>query len=107
MAISFSKNKLTEKVNYDKDDIDDIVSSIKKLTDRNNHTDAVFYLAVKVKERKFITIAKSIKAIHDAEGSIPPGLSETRMWLKNSIIDYLEKSVRLDKEQISKIRKAF
>lgn len=71
------------------DKIDAFAQKLSKMTEANQHTEAAVELAKFVGDKKWITITQSIKAIHDAEGSIPVALVKYR----NEIIDRLLNAV--------------
>lgn len=69
------------------DKIDALAQKLSKMTDNNQHTENVVELAKFVGDKKWISIANAIKAIHDAEGSIPIALIKYRTEITDRLLN--------------------
>jgi uncharacterized protein HemY len=78
---------------------------IEKLTDDNNHSEAVLELAKLVNDKKYQKIAQSIIDIHEAEGSIPVEIVKYRTKVMETLLKQLKSKV--SKEDYDRINSAF
>lgn len=81
-----SRNPFKQRVT-EASDVDNVAKKIARLTDNNNHTEAICELAKFVGDKKWITICNSISAIHDAEGSMPIALLKYRNEIYDRLIN--------------------
>ena len=63
-------NEFTNNDEYEDitESVEHLASSLQKLTNNNNHVDALLLLAKSTKEHKFITIFKALSEIKKADG---------------------------------------
>jgi uncharacterized protein HemY len=78
---------------------------IEKLTDANNHSEAVLELAKLVNDKKYQKIAQSIIDIHEAEGSMPAEIGKYRTKVLESLMKQLKSKV--SKEDYDRINSVF
>jgi hypothetical protein len=69
-------------------DISKHVEKIAKMTDQNEHCEAVTYLAEKVVgDKKLTEMSKAIEVLHHGLGEMPPGLGQIRDMVRNRLIE--------------------
>lgn len=84
--------KLNEAGGGDPDNINGLISTIATLTDENQHSEAIVTLCKFLKNPQWITIAVSLKNIHDALGNFPGELGKFRSnFLVHTLIPYVTK----------------
>lgn len=76
------KTLLTEKKELDSESI----KYMRLLTDRNNHTEARYRLALQMKNKKLMKLYSSIIDIQDAYGSLPMDVSKFRQSLEKELM---------------------
>lgn len=65
-----------------------------ELTDWNDHTGHVVYLASKVvRDKKAAAAARDIEALHEFFGHMPFELGQVRLEIQNSLMDQLKKKL--------------
>lgn len=84
------------------DNIDNVVNSISKKTEQNDHTGAAMELAKYLKATRFIKILKAVSDIQDAEGSMPTSVSRYRDEVVHDMLMLVT-----DKDKRNKLKGAF
>jgi hypothetical protein len=84
--------------------VETAAKKIEKLTDRNNHSEAVLELAKLANDKKHQKIAQSIIDIHEAEGSIPAEIQKYRTKVIETLLKQLKS--KLSKEDYDRVNSA-
>jgi len=71
-------------------DIDSLVKTINRMTERNDHTGSVMKLAEFLKAKQHIKILTGIKMMQDGYGHMPSQLSELREYERKELMKQVE-----------------
>jgi hypothetical protein len=81
------------------------IEYIRKLTSRNNHTEAYLFGAELLKVQKLVRLFETIQTIILIEGYLPPGASDYQYNLYKQLMEYAKRV--LTKEQYEQFHSAF
>ena len=69
-----------------------LIKIISQMTDRNNHTEARWELAKRLKNKKFMNFYKAMSIMNDVFNGFPPELSKLNQKMEKELYKQLKRS---------------